>query len=363
MSIWSKVLIGLIFVATLGFYYMAVRTLASHRAWQEAVATYPPKLEVEYKTIKKVEEGDDTTTPPTLSIRELEVKLHDLLTGRGKVWRGCVIQKADPQSLQLAVEVPFPDPHQIKEKTILYLFDEADNGQYLGEFKVNAVADKAVQLEPTMKPPTANVLKSFMDRLNRGAKSTWSMYEKLPTDRHDVFRGFDQNQLAQLMPGVPPDVLQEYLRDGSDAQPNDPPERVVDKKYERLLRDYGEYFHSLNDQLASLRDQISAATTDKQIADKLQADAEKEVQARQAIIDKTLKPELERSKQELAEITAHRDALQARLDDVTKKVDATLADNRRLLAQWVAMQTSAADRLNEVIERETAGAAAPYTGE
>lgn len=362
MSIWSKVLVGLILVSALAFFYLATRTFASHRAWQTAVATYPAALEKEYKQIKKIEEGDDSTTPPTPSIRELEVKLHDLLTGRGKVWRDCIMQKFDQQSLKLAAEVPFPDPHQIQDKMVLYLFEEADGGHYMGEFKVTQVADKLVELAPTMPPPTPNLLKTFVDRV-KGTKSHWSMYEKLPTDRHDVFRGYDQNQLAQLMPGVPPQVLQEYLRDGSDAQPNDPPERVVDKKYERLLRDYGEYFHSLNDEVASLRDQIAAATTDKQIADKLQADTEKEVQARQTIIDKTLKPELERSNKEKGVILAHRDALQARLGDVTKKVDATLAENRRLLAQWVAMQTSAADRLNEIIARDTAGAAAPYTGE
>lgn len=362
MSIWSKVLVGLILVSVLAFYYLAIRTLASHRAWQEAVTTYPPKLDEAYKAIKKVEEGDDSTTPPTPSIRELEVKLHDLLTGRGKVWRGCTIQKFDPATLQLAAEVPFPEPHQIPDKSMLYLFEEADGGHYMGEFKVTGVAEKAVSLAPTMPPPTANLLKTFNDRV-KGTRSMWSSYEKLPTDRHDVFRGFDQNQLSQLMPGVPPEVLQEYLRDGTDAQPNDPPERVVDKKYERLLRDYGEYFHSLNDEIASLRDQNAAAETDKQIAEKLQADAEKEVQSRQTLIDKTLKPELDRSKQEVAVITAHRDALQTRLAEVNKKIDTTLAENRRVLAQWVAMQTSAADRLNEVIERDTAGAAAPYTGE
>ncbi|HVA50472.1 MAG TPA: hypothetical protein VNH11_29255 [Pirellulales bacterium] len=362
MNIWSKVLVGLIFVSAVAFFYFATRTLASHAAWQKAVATYPPVLEAQQKLIKKFEEGDNTTTPPTPSISELEVKLHDLLTGRGKVWRGCTKQKVDAATLQVAVEVPFPDPHQIQDKMVLYLFEEANGGHYLGEYKVVGIAGKSVSLAPTMMPPTPNLLKQQTDRMN-GTRSTWSMYEKLPTDRHDVFRGYDQNQLSQLMPGVPADVLQEYLRDGTDAQPNDPADRVVDKKYERLLRDYGEYFHALNGQLASLRDQIAAATTDKRIAEKLQADTEKEVQARLTLIDKTLKPELEESKQEVAVITAHRDALQAKLDEVRKQMDATLADNRRLLAQWVAMQTSAAKRLDEIIDRETAGTAAPYTGE
>jgi hypothetical protein len=176
------------------------------------------------------------------------------------------------------------------------------------------------------------------------------------------------------MPGVPPDVLQEYLRDGTDAQPNDLADRVFNKKYERQLRDYVEYYHELNRQIASLRDQIAAAKTDEAIAKKLQADAEKEVEARTTLIEKTLKPELAEAQGELALITSHRDELQARLDGkkddngnvvekgVNQQIEEALAENKRLLAEWTSLQFAAAKRLNELIDRDTA-ATAPYTGE
>jgi chromosome segregation ATPase len=165
-----------------------------------------------------------------------------------------------------------------------------------------------------------------------------------------------------MMPGVPPEVLQEFLRDGTDAQPNDSPDRVFEGKYERLLRDYVVNFDELNRQIASLRDQIAAAKTDEAIAKKLQADAEKEVAARTTLIDNTLKPELAEVKGELALVTSHRDALQAKLDGVNQEIQGTLTENKRLLAEWTALQFAAAKRLNELIDRDTA-ASAPYTGE
>lgn len=373
MSIWSKVLVGLIFVASVAFFYFATRTLASHRAWQEAAGSYAVPLEKVQKEVKQFEEGNTTATPPTASISQLNVKLHDLMAGRGKVWRGCSVKRVEPDT-SLLIEVPFPDPNQIQDKMVLYLFEESLPGHYMGEYKVTGIAEKAITLAPTMKPPTPKLLKQQHDRIS-GTKITWSIYEKLPTDRHDVFRGYDQAQLAQMMPGVPAETLQEFLRDGSDAQKGvDPEDRIFAGKYERQLRDYEVYFHAIHGQIASVRDQIAAAKTDKAIADKLQADTEKEVAARTTLIDTTLKPELEEVKGELAVMTAHRDALLEKLEGkkdengkliakgVNQRIEEALAENKRLLAQWTALQVGTAKRLNEVIERETAGTA-PYTGE
>lgn len=375
MNIWSKVLLGFIFVASLGSFYLATRTLASHRAWQQAAKSYEAPLEKAQKEITLIEEGNDAATPPVPSMGQLDVMLHDLMVGRGKVWRGCAVKSLDPKTLQVAVEVPQPEPHQIQDKMVFYLFEESVPGHYIGEYKVVGIADKMVSLAPTMQPP---IDKLFQQQLNRikGTGSLWSMYEKLPTDRHDVFRGYDQAQLAQLMPGVPANVLQEFLRDGADAQKGvDPEDRVFDGKYDRELRDYEVYFHELNGQIASLRDQIAAAKTDKAIAEKLKTDTEQEVAARQTLIDKTLKPDLEEAQGELAVITEHRNALQEKLEGkkdangkllvkgVNQKVAESLAENKRLLAQWTALQVGTAERLNELIERETSGPAPSYIGD
>jgi hypothetical protein len=361
MSIWSKVLLGLILVASAALFYLATSTLAANRAWREAAKSYDAPLDRARKEAAQIEEGNDSATPPVPSLSQLDVKLHDLMVGRGKVWRGCVAKSE--QNLQILVEVPVPDPHLINDKMVLYVFEEGEGGHYLGEYKVVGLgADKQVQLAPTLVPPIPQLLNQLSGRI-RGTKVTWSLYEKLPTDRHDVFRGFNQEQLAQAMPGVPPETLAEFLRDGSDTQAGDPPDRVVKGKYERLLRDYGVHFHQLNGQIAQLRDQIAAARTDKAIAEKLQADTEKEIQTRQTVIDKTLKTELAEAKEELAVITAHRDHLQEKFDEVVKNVKETLAQNRRLLEQWTKKQVDSAKRLNEVIERELSDRTPSYTGE
>ncbi|HEV3338937.1 MAG TPA: hypothetical protein VG125_01230 [Pirellulales bacterium] len=361
MSIWSKVLLGLIFVVSLGMFYLAVSTLAANRAWREAAKSYDAPLERARKEAAQIEEGNDSATPPVPSPSQLDVKLHDLMVGRGKVWRGCVRRNADA-NLQLLVEVPVPDPHLINDKMVLYVFEEGEGGHYLGEYKVTGLAEKQVTLAPTMIPPIPKLLDQLRGRIAASAVQ-WSLYEKLPTDRHDVFRGYNQAQLAQAMPGVPPQVLEEFLRDGSDTQAGDAPERVIKGKYERMLRDYGVHFHELSGEIAQLRDQIAAAKTDKAIAEKLRADTEKETEARQTLIDKTLKTELAEVKQELGVITAHRDHLTEKFEAVIKLVKQTLAQNKRLLERWREIQISTAKRLNEVIEGELSGQTPSYTGE
>jgi hypothetical protein len=373
MSIWSKVLAVFIILASIAFLFLGAKTLGAHRSWQTEADKYPPLIEKAEQDIALVKDGNPSATPPVPSILDLQVKEHGLMTGRGKAWRTCTVKKLDPATLGLSIEVPFPEPHQIQDKMVIYLFEESGPGNFMGEFKVTAIAEKMVVLAPTTMPPTPKMLEQLKARIG-GTKVTWSLYETLPTDRHDVFRGYDQAQLAQMMPGVPPQVLQEYLRDGTDAQPNDPPDRVFNKKYERELRDYVEYYHELNRQISSLRDQIAAAKTDEAIAKKLQADAEKEVEARITLIEKTLKPELAEAQGELALITAHRDELQSKLDGkkdengtliekgVNQQIEDALAENKRLLAEWTRLQFAAAKRLNELIDRDTA-AAAPYTGE
>ena len=45
MNIVSKILVGLIFVASLGFIYLAAATLQTEGNWQKKVATYERQIE------------------------------------------------------------------------------------------------------------------------------------------------------------------------------------------------------------------------------------------------------------------------------------------------------------------------------
>ena len=73
------------------------------------------------------------------------------MVDRGRVWKNCVPQRVDPAIGLSVVAVEFPDPHRIQDKSIIYVFEEGEAGRYLGEFKVEAVAEKQVTLTPTMK--------------------------------------------------------------------------------------------------------------------------------------------------------------------------------------------------------------------
>ncbi len=348
MNIWSKVLIGLILFSSLFLFYFAMRMLRTEQVWHKAVRSYDAPLENAQKKAELAVDGDRNATPPQQGIRDLRVKLHDFMVDRGRVWKNCVPQQVDPASGLSKVAVEFPDPHRIQDKSIIYVFEEGEAGRYLGEFKVEGVAEKLVTLTPTMKLSPRQ-----LDKI-KGTRAAWLLYERMPVDRHDVFAGYDQQQLAAMMPGVPANVLDEYLRNGQDAQPDDSEDRVMNGKYERQLRDYNVYFHEMHSQIASMQDQVAAATTDLGIVQKSRDVTQKEVELRQEEIDKEIKPELEVVSAELELATAYRQQLEDKLAEVQQEVDETIKKNKELAARWTELQFESAKRLNELINRERA---------
>jgi hypothetical protein len=259
----------------------------------------------------------------------------------------------------MAVDVQSLKPGQIQEKMVLYVFAVPEAGGYLGEFSVKAIDEqnKKIQLAPTMQ-----LLPKELDLIRGAQQSLLTIYERMPADRHEIYTVFKNNkeQLAQWLPGLSEAELEEYVRDGQPAGPDDPPERVVkDKtgqsKYERPLRDFAVYFHELHGQVFRLKDEIASARTDKAIAEGTRDATRAQVELRTKEIEEKLKPELAEVSGERDLIGAHEAALKTRLAQVTKEEARELADLRKLNKEWTDLQTAAADRLNEVIEREEAG--------
>lgn len=103
---------------------------------------------------------------------------------------------------------------------------------YLGEFRVRSSTPTQVVLEPTGRLEAPQV-----QAITSGQASSWSLYELLPLDAHDVFVAagsevtddalfgrVDTDLLNQLLgQGVSPATLAKYSRDGSRALPDDPP--------------------------------------------------------------------------------------------------------------------------------------------
>lgn len=344
MNIYGKVLIGVILVAGLGMFYLATRNLKAHQEQMSRAQQIQQQLESVQAENEILREGGSLAGQDIPGIRKLRVGLNGLLVDRGRVWSGAQRDQVDPQTGSVGVTVPKADPNSpltVQDKMVLYLFEDIQGGVYLGEFKVEGVADAQVQLTPTMSLSPRQVQRIV------GSQATWSLYERMPADRHTLFAGMDQAALANWMPNVPPAVLEQYVRDGQEARPDDPPDRVEDGKYVRPLHDYAVGFRELHRHISELNDEIEAAKIDMAFAEATRDNTTRQIELRQAEIDQKLQPELAEVHAERDMIKAHHEALVARLAAVEAEIDQRLADTKKLAEEWTAMQLDAARQIDE----------------
>ncbi len=248
MSIWNKVLIGLILVVSLVFFILSARALKTHEHWREQARSLEQELEQLRDAELVFQEGLDApqvaareeelqeigpdaaqavqqakqeleSMPPgaRLGLRRLRLELHKLMTDRGRVWYRCRPQP-HPDTAKtgaVAVLVRFPDPHQIAANTVLWAFDEApiqNGGSYLGQFTVAGIGgqgNQQVQLQPAM-----NMLPPQLQRLQQSATrngASWTLCEVMPVDSHEIFAGLNADQLKATLPER---TVDEYVLDG-----------------------------------------------------------------------------------------------------------------------------------------------------
>jgi hypothetical protein len=233
----------LVFVAAFTFCVYAAMTLKTRAKWIKDHDSLEKQLATTQEELERVTRGDPAgTTESVLSVRE---ELARTVVDRGRVWRGCIPTGANQNFVVTVATSPPPDPtnpaptppkkNNIQAKTILHVFREGQvtpespvvPAAYIGEFKATAVTDTSVTLEPTM-PLTP-------DQIAAGrAQGTWVLYEVCPVDGHEWFTGTPEERLAPFVAasGVPLQqlqqlpVMQPYLRDGGEANENDPPENV-----------------------------------------------------------------------------------------------------------------------------------------
>lgn len=330
MSIWSKVLVVLILLATLPFLYLAMMTLKVNANWR-AIANDKEKQIREIAPVVEQLQAD---------LRKNKTAIHDVLVDRGRVWYNAVPKNFNKGAA--VVQIDNPTPHGILDKTVLYVFDarpKQEGGAYLGEFKVTGVDEKAkqIQLQETMR-----LLPHQVQHLQNSTKGPWTLYEVMPGDRPDLLAQLPPNELDALLPA---DVRKEYAKDGQPAEAGDAPERVVNGKYQRALRDYSELFHELDRQLSVMRDEQAAAEKDLAAVTTAHADALKQVAFTDAEI-KDLQAELDRSNKERAVVTAHRKALEASLASAKAELQKTLDENKQLAGEITNHQLQAAARID-----------------
>lgn len=339
MYFWNKILLGVIVLATLGFFYVAVRTLHTQNAWRIAHNTAVKKIEQEQQRARQLtgEGGADAQ-----GLLQAKLALHDALVGRGRVWRG-VMPGAVDDSGAVSVTVEDPQPHQILENTLLYVFDDrpiGEGGQYLGEFKVAQVAEKQVALAPALQLSAEELAQL------KQAVGPWVLYDVMPPDSHRLFAGMSDEELKSLFPTSG----DEYLKDGKPAGPNDPPDQVQDGNYVRQLNDYAVLFREYRRLRSLYIDLIAAAARDKQYIENALADSKQDEQfRRQEIVDLTA--ELARDSAERDAVKGFRESLDKALVDTRELIAQLTAENKRLAARYAAWQLTVARQADEAAAR------------
>ncbi len=340
MSIWNKVLIGLIAVASIVFWFFALRTLAIENAWRQAHNKLVTRIEQEEK---KTLELTGKASAATRGIQQAKRELHDVLVGRGRVWRN-VAPGAIDASGAVSVTVEAPQPHQIGENLVLYVFDDrpiAEGGAYLGEFKVAQVAEKQVALTPTSQfSPTE------LQRL-KTATGPWVLHDVMPPDSHTVFAGMSDDEIRAMIPG---DAGKAYIKDGKPAEPNDPAELVKDGNYIRQLNDYAVLFRGYLRLRSQYVDLIASARQDKQYIENALADTKQDEQFRRKEIE-DLKVQLAKSSAERDAVKAFRESLDKALVETRELIAQLAADNKRLAARYAAWQATSARQADAAAAR------------
>lgn len=237
-------------------------TLKSRSAWhkvKEDLEAQLTRLESEQFTLKH---GDPPDSPDGGGALALKEQLNRFSLDAGRRWQNLRAQPgASPTSVTLVrsappVEVPpgmeATEPPAdtappaagnlplIPQGLVVYGFAETPKEGvavpvptfYLGEFRVTASTPTQVTIEATarLESPQAQAITS-------GQAGSWSLYELLPLDSHEmflraqtapsdnaIFGDVDEEVVRQsLSRGVTDATIQKYLRDGTPSSPDDPP--------------------------------------------------------------------------------------------------------------------------------------------
>lgn len=306
MSIWNKILVGLIGVAALGLFIMAARTLKTHQYWRDLALQHQ----------RRIAQVEAENVSAETNVRQLRVALDKLLLDRRRAWFNCAAKvnlNRQDGSAAVAITTDQPDPNGIAQGAVLYGFEATDvqkKGRYLGEFKVTKSDEKQ---KTAILVPAAQLSARQMDRLAT-AKGPWELYEILPRDNHDVFASLNDAEKKALLPkGSWPD----YLKDGQPAAKDDPADRVVDGKYVRPIRDYQVLLGAQSLAYTLLTDRIIASMLDAKLVEDALAQAQQQEEAAKA--------DVALSKEDLANSARQRDAVKGFLDTLDRELTAVKA--------------------------------------
>lgn len=383
MSIWNKVLIGLIILASLGFFYLAMRTLKTHQNWRAKAQQLEKKikdLQRDNRLLLKGQGEDPDNEGYAGGIERLKLDLRKITAGRGRVWTDCKPQ-GGPQTQQTGQVGVATVARGIGQKTVLYVFDATDvlkGGRYLGEFKVLAVdeANGLLQLQPAMTPTPEEIQRIAA---SAAANAAWTMYEIMPADNHRTFTELKEDRFKELWPPGSPHE-QEYVNDGKPAtwgkmeqwaargalvdQEGKPlvdqqgqPVETAEGTYQRWLRDYDVLLKDYRLQRSKLLDLKDAAAQDLADVQTALAEADKHQKYREREVALLTTQKQQHDSQRAATY----ELLERLTEDVKAlhgQIAALIAENLALAAQIDQIQQDAKRR----IDARTSGMAQSGTG-
>jgi hypothetical protein len=394
---WAHVtLVVFIFMAAVGFFVLAAETLRINAVLRKQVNQLDTQLTQVKANLDGLDRGtgnaqvinqlaglevhipEEATEIPSIS--ELEHDLHLATRLRGQVWRNVVPGQFDPQTGTLEVSIvppkpaaeeedgqaapPAPQPAGIAANKILFVFesgppdaaDPTQGAQYLGEFRVT----EAAGLQATLV--TVNELDDYEKQRLANSRGPWSMYETMPVDQLELFAGLSEEQLKKLLPEA---SVEEYIRQGTPAGPDDDEwhvvgfdadenrlgpndlDKAVKKTYQRRLRDYATDLSELNRRRVILLASIAAVTQDNALLSTALASAKK--------LEAFRTEEIRKLQIDLAGVQKEREIIERHLATVEQQ----LATARQILDQAIAKNRQLAD---ELARRGSRSGSAPAKG-
>ena len=335
MSIWNKILVGVLIALSPVLFYTAARSLRTYAVWQDAVRQYEKRIDEKKAELAKTEP----------SVGRLHVQLHGVLADRRRAWFKCepklpVKIGRDDGSAEVSVAIDMMS-HGIAKATVLHVFEtpsESGKSRYLGEFTATNVADKQVTLVPTSK-----LTGQDLDLLEK-AKRPWTLYEILPHDNHEIFASLSDAQKKTILPA---ETAQEYLKDGKPAEAADPKDRIgKDGNYVRQLRDYGFLLNTERQKALVLRESIVLIERDnKQLAEAVD-DAKKEEEASAKDVARA-KEELKDREYERDAVAAYFKNLENAIADVQAAIEKLVKNNQVMAGRIAKYQLEAAERIDQ----------------
>lgn len=357
---WAHVtLLVFIFLAAVGFFVLAAETLRINAILRKQVNQLTAQVEQVKANIAGLDRG--TTSAQVInqlaglevhipeeaeeipSIGQLAHQLHMTTRLRGQVWRKVAPNSFNPQTGTLGVTIPTAG---LAANTVLFLFEEGpanpadptQGAQYLGEFRVTKVDGQQAELV------TVNELDEYEQQRLANSRGPWAMYATMPVDQLELFAGKSEEQLRKLLPET---SVEEYIRQGTPATPDDDEwhvvgfdadgnrlgpndlDKAVKKAYQRRLRDYATELSDLNRRRVALLTNIAAVQLDNERL-KSALDSAKKLEAFRTEEIGKLEKDLAGVKKEREIIEQHLSTVQGQLATTQRLLDQAIAENLRL---------------------------------